>query len=525
MLYRMATAACLVVMLTGCAKIVTQKVSEIKLPAPMDGIFYALPRTVVSVEIPIEKTKGVPGQYADFLELLFPPVFESHAYVPSSNLVTAGTCIVNNEFVCAADPSGAFALKKPVFSSSGEPDPLEIYYFKIPERLPVNRSALFTLTESGVLQSAKAQAEDTTLDIALTAVSTITGLAAKAGAFAISTSAPPPPEKTPSSLREALGPEMNFDQSDTLANDYDQLNPEAKKRLEDVYRKIGQAGLMKVLNRFRHIRDLAKRRAGLVQQEGIDVALPALDTMLKELDSEIARQMETFFTGKTNTKVTKLTFDVRAAAARPFELMKFDASKGVCSVAKEHYRGTPLPDKPCEKPAPVTLTISIDGVPEEQLYEQVKDFKQEGERGFRYRIPARCLVKLVLADSELGRDKIAVGQLGRIASLPASAGGRSVNYNLQLYDASGAMKSFELASTSVLNKGVIESLGGSAQTALAARLAAEEEARKKADPLAVLQSRQAYAESAAKLQKACAELKVECNIALPPEVVLNGKEK
>ncbi|MCC7157236.1 MAG: hypothetical protein IT161_21835, partial [Bryobacterales bacterium] len=108
---------------------------------------------------------------------------------------------------------------------------------------------------------------------------------------------------------------------------------------------------------------------------------------------------------------------------------------------------------------------------------------------------------------------------------PASAGGRSVNYNLQLYDASGAMKSFELASTSVLNKGVIESLGGSAQTALAARLAAEEEARKKADPLAVLQSRQAYAESAAKLQKACAELKVECNIALPPEVVLNGKEK
>src|ERR1035437_8152170 len=93
---------------TSCTgKIVVTKVPSAQTPkAPMDGVYYALPQTVIQVSQPIDRVELSAGKYVAYLPLFFPKIAESGDFVPADKV--------------------AFNLAKATFTTTGEPDPKEI---------------------------------------------------------------------------------------------------------------------------------------------------------------------------------------------------------------------------------------------------------------------------------------------------------------------------------------------------------------------------------------------------------------
>lgn len=64
--------------LTGCtSKIVVTRVPTTGTPPAMEGVYYALPKTVVKVHQPIDRIAQQPGKYVVYLPLFFPRLAEA----------------------------------------------------------------------------------------------------------------------------------------------------------------------------------------------------------------------------------------------------------------------------------------------------------------------------------------------------------------------------------------------------------------------------------------------------------------
>jgi hypothetical protein len=80
------------------SKIVASKVNptdkdKVSAPTEMDGVFYALPRTVVKVDVPVVRVDKAPGQFAKFTKCFFPELVAGDDYPTTSS----------TEFKIAAD--------------------------------------------------------------------------------------------------------------------------------------------------------------------------------------------------------------------------------------------------------------------------------------------------------------------------------------------------------------------------------------------------------------------------------------
>lgn len=102
--------------------------------------------------------------------------------------------------------------------------------------------------------------------------------------------------------------------------------------------------------------------------------------------------------------------------------------------------------------------------------------KQDGKRGFPYRVPALTLARLTDDGKEKGRGEVRVAQFGPVQTLPAGLGGRRSAYTITYYDASGAIKTFNMSADALIQKQNVTDLTDAATTlrdAEAARLKRE----------------------------------------------------
>lgn len=103
-----------------------------------------------------------------------------------------------------------------------------------------------------------------------------------------------------------------------------------------------------------------------------------------------------------------------------------------------------------------------------------------------------------------------VGQFGVEVSLPASSGGRSMNYNIKFYEATGAMKSFSLTSKAAMEAANVNSISNSTNAILDARTKQQQAAADKTDELKRLERQSKILENKAKIQQYCAQLGISC---------------
>jgi hypothetical protein len=137
-------------------KNVVTKIPSARKNTKLNGVFYALPQTVINIAVPIKRVDAQPGKYQTF----------ARCFLPASD--ADNRVLVKNT---------AFSIGNPTFLSRGEPDPTEIYMAKFDSGLFENKTMLLEFTESGVLTKGEAETTNQNLDITIQAVKTAASIA------------------------------------------------------------------------------------------------------------------------------------------------------------------------------------------------------------------------------------------------------------------------------------------------------------------------------------------------------------
>lgn len=102
---------------------------------------------------------------------------------------------------------------------------------------------------------------------------------------------------------------------------------------------------------------------------------------------------------------------------------------------------------------PLQVSLRVD-LPPGGFAKTVKgaQLSQPGKRGFPYRVPALTIAYLIDNDLERGRSDVRIAQFGSVGTLPANLGGRRSSYKITYYDASGAIKIFDMSADALIQK-------------------------------------------------------------------------
>ena len=109
------------------AQINVIKVGTSGIPAQSNGLFYALPQTVIQVDVIVKKIQKVKGPYADYADQML-----GLSQVTSAN-------------------STEYELKDIRLKSYSEPDPAQFYFIAMPEKQKDRKSIELFLSNDGVI--------------------------------------------------------------------------------------------------------------------------------------------------------------------------------------------------------------------------------------------------------------------------------------------------------------------------------------------------------------------------------------
>jgi len=103
-------------------------IDQSTVPLTREGIFYALPRTVVNIEVMIDRVENYKGPYAEY----------ALRYLGLQNVVMANSVV--------------FRISGINITTSAEPDPGQYYFVKLGDKLSkTEKSGLLCLNESGLI--------------------------------------------------------------------------------------------------------------------------------------------------------------------------------------------------------------------------------------------------------------------------------------------------------------------------------------------------------------------------------------
>lgn len=149
------------ILCSGCFKshnVVTKIPPASGKPVRLDGVPYALPRTVIKVALPFKKVDKAPGEFEAYTPCFFSPD-------------VAASRVKKEESI--------FSLNPPTFGSRGEPDPDERYIAKIKGGYFENKTLLLEFNGDGVITKGDASSENTAIDVAIKTARTAVSIGAK----------------------------------------------------------------------------------------------------------------------------------------------------------------------------------------------------------------------------------------------------------------------------------------------------------------------------------------------------------
>ncbi len=522
---------------SGCVakNVVTQVPPPHSQPAKMNGVFYALPRTVIVVSVPIKKTHADPGEFCEFAHCFFP-----------------GETVIKKE-------EETYSVGTPTFSTRSEPDPSKVFMVKIQGHYFEDKTLQMDLTESGVMTKGEAESKSQALEFVTKTVKTAISIGAKAAQAGLQTAS----VAAERSFRETLSRTERacFDEAVQNLNDRkealrkecreivaklealetksealeearnkhkaanqtpvtsdEKASKERKETIqkaesdlirvtdeftkaETAYRKAitdakdpviqqklpalalaldkfekAQAkvdNFKKAKEIFNRIGVLHGQRDALLSTAASQMPPDTLKTILKELDDTIAILQSKFLGSSKDEEPWKPIFELRLADGdnvKTEELFKLSKTDGICLSPGFQHIVVPVgfhkDGAKCDRAMKVCLWT--DRINTGQLADTVNaaSLKVGGERGFYYRIPGLALARLQVEETkdgntnrvtnEVGRDTLAIAQLGTLVSLPASSNGRTTKYSLALYENSGALKNFNLGSSALVQNALLE---------------------------------------------------------------------
>jgi hypothetical protein len=522
-----------------------------------DGLFYALPRTIVSVEIPVEKEVRKKGRFEPFAACFFPQE-EKAGLIQHEN-------------------KSSFSLGDPAISTSSEPDPEEVFMVKTKgpwHRFFEDKAIEMDWNEEGIMTKGSAETTNKTIDFITQAAGLATSLVTRAVAAGVSGSVtdaegqtaaeeqesedleaeiqevikkwPPDCQKHSPELQDLLNKfrsllkakkerqkaEADFAGTPSLENKT--KAEKAKKIVWDARAAIDLSELIAAIDIYKEIKSLLESRVSLLKSDKI----ADLRTQLEEVDKQITSYKTLFLGTVTNKAPWNARFEILPnshgwpgrddghwpGTEKTFHLFNYAKDKGVCGVLLEpevSFLNLSIGDGfqaeegkvDCGDARMVSLLLKPNA---KQMAASVNTAftsnSEDGERGFRYRLPVTVAAIVREANAQISYAQIPVAQLGLVASLPSSTGGRKTKYDLELYP-TGALKNFTLGSTALLTSSNVTDVSGAVGTVLDARIAARNAAAKAAAAAATAESDIIQAQNLRDLLLACQKIR-EAQVAL-----------
>jgi hypothetical protein len=377
----------LVCSLAGFSQLNVTRISSSAVPETREGIFYSLPRTVVKIEVRIDRVENYKGPYADYaLRLL-----------GLKNVVTAN--------------SVEYKISAINITTAAEPDPDQYYFIEPGEKMSKNEQAgLFSLGSSGVILGTIAQ-ESMDTDVA----KPVTGIAdnmddnkdsfgelfkysADISVF----------EKVDTIIRKISLDTMTVERQFYKRTVVEKSPDQKAKEAADFISKIKE-------NRFNLI-------SGVQEVNYNQETLEYMDTQLKTMEKEYLK----LFTGVSLSKTMTFSYKyipVPNQVNTEIPVFKFIKSKGVVDL---------------DEPGGKVVTIKVQRVGNTNavsayLSQAVKTSKQQG---LTYRIPEVAKVTVKFEDV-IQETQCLINQLGVVASLPVN------KWKVMYHPETGGIKSFE----------------------------------------------------------------------------------
>ncbi len=481
---RLVAVLMAVAVLAACsAKIVVVPIpSDSTLPA--DGVIYALPNTVVRVNVKVNQTEYRGAPYAKFAAIFAP----------------GGTRACEDP-ACTKEKEKKFSLQEgATFETRGEPDPNNVFLVKFTSGGVIDQSLSMTWNETGLVSAATAEVTNRTSDIVISSIKLVAGLATRAffGATGKNALGNDICQIEASLTDEAVLPilyKAKLESAPRLVENYCRISKEDRDKLIARTDPAKVADL-KLLEDARtahdeHVFPVIDRINKITRVEtGQNVFDPAI--ILARLEAEIANRLTRLYLGTKTDKTWDGQLDTRPTGKQmSLAILRIHPTKGICTTTDAELAplAKPIPDKwisvSCDGSNDVTLQLRYYPDANKQLFTKLTAVNQ-GDRSFRYRIPAQVRAELTYSTKPHGAGVFSVAQLGQVISLPANLHSKKLSFDLGFIEATGALKTFKLGTSGGLEAGTIDALGGVTKDVLDARKKAHDAAALKEDELTIL---------------------------------------
>jgi hypothetical protein len=493
--------------LAGCSKIVVHKLVPSGTPPSIstaDGVIYALPKTIVRVNLKVDKNSIKPAPFARYAGIFAPGI----------------SAVCKPKECKGVDDPGkdTFSVEDGAsFTTYGEPDVNHVYLVKYSGSGAVDQNLALTWNESGLLSTASSTVTNRTTDVVVSGITSALSIAAKVVAAGGGAGA-----ELKGSAKTAVGCKELIPSATTLS-------PKDKDFLDAIRSSSINVLLQPTMMRS-YCTIPAKDRGDLTfDQPYFNAAVEAYNDQIvplivslgtlfggnssslspTDLINKVTLEMNTrliaLYVGTKGTATWAATLDVRnvpesidSEASKDLEIMKIDTD-GVCiSATRIAPDGAPLTSdfgaikSSCDSGKPLTMHLAYLPEKSQQLATLVKEDDPEtgDDASFRYRIPAQVSANLIYDDNSIAGGKFFVAQLGRVVALPATRHSKALTYNIGLIEATGGLKSFTLGTTGGLDSTTVSALGTAVtgiqdakKTAADNAQAAADKAATAADPL------------------------------------------
>jgi hypothetical protein len=415
--------------LPGCATIVVRPIRAVteidSNRVKSNGVFYALPRTVITIDAVAKLTES--GESPFFLELVratkeYADLIQAYPDVPEDREpMKTKLRELKMKFVkeirkdsryqalirdlarlgiTLTDASGKeFEFVGVTPGVRAEPDPDHVYMIDIAGWPLQDRSFMLDLSEAGLPMSGEAEVTDRTVEVALKTIDLAAQIAGRAllGGTKVTTAA------------------------------------------EDPFDEIFKNGTAIIAD----IKRADKSRLDLVSGSapGLAGGLPeaTLERMLKEVGT-IRDGLSSYFS-RTKVKTLTMQYAYRppaptAGTPSPAPLLTIlrVTSTGLNDEEKDpQLQGPPVPAKfksTAKDGELVQLKIEQDKLSGGAVVQVIDGRKAsfDGEHAFFYRIPGSGLITVQRGDEELVRTSVQIAQFGAVAALPSNTGSTSNKY-------------------------------------------------------------------------------------------------
>lgn len=370
------------------AQINVLKIDNNTSPQTKEGIFYSLPRTVVKVEVTIDRVENYKGPYADY----------ALRFLGLKNVVPANTI--------------EYKIGEISITTSAEPDPDQYYFIELGEKISKGEKAgILSLTDAGVILGTLNDGSDS-------------------AASGMVKSLPAPAEGERDAFGELFKYSADvsvFEKVDTIIRKFniDTMTVERQYYKRTMVEKSPEQKAKEAADFISKIKDNRFNLISGYQEVNYNrETLEYMDTQLKTMEKEYLK----LFTGISVHKT--LTFSYKYIPIpnqinTEIPIFKFLKTKGIVDL---------------DEPGGKVVTIKIQRVGNTTSVANYlrKAEKETKTQGFSYRIPEVALVTVKLDENTQKETQCLVNQLGVVTYLPAN------KWKVQFHKSTGGIKGLEI---------------------------------------------------------------------------------